>query len=409
MYLTDESTINQLANLVAGDFPGLNVNVDNQRVTYLDNAATTLKPKAMVDAISEYYLGISSNVHRGKSYMLEVVSSRFESCRYKVAELINCSGNEVVMLSNTTAAINLVATGLNLTKEDKVLVLSDAHHSNLLPWMKHASVDMVKFTDNGMLDMDHFHQLLKQSPKVVAINHCSNVTGIYHPLEEMAKAAKAAGAFVVVDAAQSIPHRKIDVRKLDIDFLAFSAHKMAGPTGVGILYGRKDMLETLDPMSVGGGMVDWVDTEHYRLRKIPHRYEAGTPDIAGAYGFGATLDYLNKIGFEQLEKHDREMSSLMLNMAQERDYLQVIGNPNADRGAVLSLGIKQVDELDDIARILSDTYGIVCRHGHLCAQPFVSAQTSGQVLRVSAYMYNTSDDVRSFFAALDEIGPMFFL
>ncbi|MFT4928919.1 MAG: cysteine desulfurase/selenocysteine lyase, partial [Phenylobacterium sp.] len=280
---------------------------------------------------------------------------------------------------------------------------------NLLPWMARATVHSVRYNDNAMLDMDHFEQLLKLKPKVVAITHCSNVTGIYHPLEQMAKAAKAVGAIVVVDAAQSVPHRKVNVRSMDIDFLAFSAHKMAGPTGVGVLYGRKDMLESLTPTNLGGGMVDWVDSEHYRLRKIPHRFEAGTPNISGAYGLAASIDYLQVIGFDVLQKHDLEMGQFMLSLALERDYLKVVcPDVNAERGAVLSMTFPALENLDDVARVLSDSYGIMCRNGHLCAQPFVTDQAPGQVLRISTYIYNTRQDIQQFFDALDEISPMYF-
>jgi cysteine desulfurase / selenocysteine lyase len=404
----NEKEINDFANKFRSDFPGLNSQLDGSPVVYLDNAATTLKPQVMISAVTEYYQGISSNVHRGKSYALEMVSNRYEQCRYKIAELINASGNEVVMLENTTAAINLVASGLNLQKSDLVIVLSDGHHSNILPWMRQAKVEFVRFDNNGVLDIGHYYELLKLSPKVVALNHCSNVTGVYHPIAEMTKAAKEVGAKVVVDAAQSIPHKKLDVNLLDIDFLAFSAHKMGGPTGMGILYGKKEMLELLEPLKLGGGVVDWVDKKGYQLRKIPHRFEAGTPHIAGAYGFSATIDYLNHVGFAELEKHDAAIGRFMLDMALNRPYIKVIGDLNAQRGAVLSMRINNVSELDYMAKILSDSYGIVCRHGYLCAQPFVTEQSGSQVLRISSYLYNTTDEVRYFFQSLDEIGHLFF-
>ena len=391
------------------DFPGTSAELDGAKVTYLDSAATTLKSQAMIDAINEYYGGISSNVHRGKNYSLELVSNRYENARYRVAELISCSGNEVVFLRNTTEAINLVASGLELTKEDRVLVCSDAHHSNFLPWMEHANVDIVQPNDVGGLDMDHFMDLMKKRPKVVAITHCSNVTAVYNPIEMMISEAKKVGAITVVDAAQSVPHRKINVNELDVDFLTFSAHKLAGPTGVGILYGKQERLKALKPALFGGGMVDWVDNKGYRLRKIPHRFEAGTPNIAGAYGLGASIDYLNKIGFELLESHDRDMGKYMLNKAMERDYLEIINkDPNADRGAVVSFKVPTSPKLDDAARVLSDTYGIMCRNGHMCAQPYVDELADSQILRISAYIYNTEEEIDYFFESLDEISTFLF-
>lgn len=399
----------EVNNKISNDFPGLKTQVDGMRVTYLDSAATSLKPQSMIDAVSEYYSGISSNVHRGKNYSLELVSNRFESARYKVAELISCSGNEVVFVKNTTEAINLVADGLGLTKEDIVITCSDAHHSNLLPWMERADVRAVNTDNDANLDLGHFEQLLQLNPKVVALTHCSNVTGIYHPIEQMIKAAKAVGAIVVVDAAQSIPHRKVNVKELDVDFLSFSAHKMLGPTGVGVLYGRADMLEQLKPQQFGGGMVDWVDLDSSRKRKIPHRFEAGTPNIAGAYGMGAAVDYIFSIGYDEIAAHDKHMAQLMLKLAAQRNYLEVINSDaNQDRGAVLSFKIPGTPNLDEVARILSDSYGIMCRNGHLCAQPFVDKHADGQVLRVSGYIYTTDADIELFFESLDEISDFLF-
>jgi cysteine desulfurase/selenocysteine lyase len=400
---------NEFYNKIIKDFPGVLTEIDGTRVTYLDSAASTLKPKVMIDAVTEYYAGISSNVHRGKNYSLELVSDRYEQARYRVAELLSCSGNEVVFLRNTTEAINLVAFGLNLSKDDEVIVFSDSHHSNLLPWMEHATIQTVNTTEQGGLDLEHYFELLKRKPKVVAITHCSNVTGVYCPLESMVKAARKVGAIVVVDAAQSVPHRKINVHELDVDFLTFSAHKMLGPTGIGILYGKKDQLEQLRPLNLGGGMVDWVSSRDYRLRKIPHRLEAGTPHIAGAYGLAASIDYLNKIGFDKLEAHDKEMGRYLLEQASQRDYLEIINTtPDADRGAVISIKIPSMPKLDDVARVLSDSYGIMCRNGHLCAQPYVDKEASGQVLRVSLYIYNSKEDVKKFFLALDDISSLMF-
>ena len=363
----------------------------------------------MVNAMNEYYLGISSNVHRGKNYSLELVSNRYEESRYKVAELLSCSGNEIVFLRNTTEAINLVAQGLQLTKQDEVLVFSDAHHSNLLPWMEHANIQLVGINSLGALDLESYYSLLEQKPKVVAITHCSNVTGVYCPLEEMVEAAKKVGAIVVVDAAQSVPHRKINLNELDIDFLTFSAHKMLGPTGLGVLYGNKAQLEKLKPVNLGGGMVDWVENDSYNLRKIPHRFEAGTPHIAGAYGLAAAIDYLNDIGFEKLAEHDRALGRYLFESAKKREYLKVVNrDENADRGAVISFEIPTASDLDDVARVLSDSYAIMCRNGHLCAQPYVSDVASGQVIRFSCYLYNTEADIDKAFAALDEISTYMF-
>lgn len=394
---------------IRGDFPGLTKELDGSPVIYLDSAATSLKPQCMIDAVNEYYSGISSNVHRGKNFSLELVSNKYEHARYRVSEFLSCSGNEVVFVRNTTEGINLVASGLELKDKELVIVCSDSHHSNFLPWVARSNTQVVKTTEDGKLDLQHFYALLEKKPRVVAINHCSNVTGVYSPIAEMATAAKSAGAIVLVDCAQSVPHRKINVKELDVDFVVFSGHKMLGPTGMGILYGKRELLESLTPLNYGGGMVDWVDLEEFRLRKIPHRFEAGTPHIAGAYGLGASIEYLNSIGFDFVEQHDRDLGKMMLEEATKRDYMEVV-NPDSDldRGAVLSIRIPNSPKLDDAARVLSDTYGIMCRNGHLCAQPYVDKHAKGQVLRISGYVYTSKEDISAFFAAMDEINPFLF-
>lgn len=389
---------------IQAEFPGLNARIDGEKVIYLDSAATSLKPQAMIDAISKYYGGIACNVHRGKYFAMEEVSNQYEQVRYKIANLIQCHGNEIVFVNNTTEAINAVATGLELGKGDLVLVSENAHHSNFLPWTTRATTEVIRHLSNGAVDMHSYETLLQRKPKVVSLTHCSNVTGIYIDLETLAQMAKDAGAIVVVDAAQSLPHRKVSVKSGNIDFMCFSAHKMLGPNGVGVLFGRATMLEQLTPQNFGGGMVDWVEFSRYRLRKIPHRFEAGTPNIAGVIGFGATIDYLTHIGMDTIERHDKALGQFMLSLAKKRDYLQIIGDDSdLDRGALLSFAINGLDELDDVSRYLSDSYGIVVRNGHLCAQPYIQGQTSGQVIRISAYLYNSEKDIEYFFAALDEI------
>lgn len=394
----------QLFARVSNDFPGLKAEMDGETITYLDSAATSLKPQVMIEAINKHYSGISCNVHRGKHFAMEEVSNQYEQVRYKVADLIKCHGNEVIFVKNTTEALNMVATGLELTDADEVVVFDNAHHSNILPWAINARVQITSSLPNGGVDMTHYETLLAGKPKVVALTHCSNVTGIYIDLENMAAMAKAAGAIVVVDAAQSIAHRSVSVKSGNIDFMCFSAHKMLGPTGVGVLYGKAALLEGLKPSIYGGGMVDWVEYDSHRLRKIPHRFEAGTPNIAGVIGFGAAIDYLTFIGMENIEKHDIEMGQLMMREAKKRDYLTVVhDNEQLDRGALLSMAINGLTELDDLSRYLSDSYSIVVRNGYLCAQPFVQSQTSGQVIRISAYVYNSKKEIEYFFESLDAI------
>jgi cysteine desulfurase/selenocysteine lyase len=262
---------------------------------------------------------------------------------------------------------------------------------------------------DGRVDLDHFDELLGLNPKVVALTHCSNVTGAIAPIEAMAAAAKErCGAIVVVDAAQSAPHLRIDVSELTVDFIAFSAHKMLGPCGVGCLYGRREALERLRPLLVGGGMVDWVDDQGSQERKLPHRLEAGTPAIASALGFGRAIEYLERLGSDELGAHDRLLTETMIRCALEREYVELLGPRSSDaRRAVATMRLRGIDDLSDVARSLSDSYGIMCRSGHMCAQPVVDAHAGGQVLRASGYIYNTTAEIESLFAALDELVDYF--
>lgn len=387
------------------DFPALSRQVDGMPVVYLDSAATTVKPRSVIDAVTHYYANVGASIHRGKHSLAEEASTRYEQVRYQVGQFLGVPSNEIVFTANATSALNLVAAGLGLTRDDLVLVALDAHHSNLVPWRQRARVELIRTDDHGVIDLDHFRQLVRSRPRVVAVGGCSNVTGLYAPLADMARLARAAGALVVVDAAQSLPHRRPAIKDLDIDFLACSGHKMLAPTGTGVLWGRFELLQALEPAWLGGGTVDWVDERGHQLRGVPHRFEAGTPHIAGIYGLGEALRYLDRLGRDAVEQHDRELGRLLLEEARQRPWLRVLGDaPGADRAALVSLEVRGVEQLHDIARMLSDSYGIMCRTGHLCAQPIVDRLTPGEVLRISAYVYNTADEIRHAFEALDEIG-----
>ncbi len=392
-----------VANLKA-DFPVANRVVGGSPLVYLDSAATSLKPQCVIDAIVQYYSEVGANIHRGKHMLSEIASVHFERTRVKVARHIGCAAPEVVFVQNTTQALNMVAFGLALRPDtDLVVIQGESHHSAMLPWRQHARVEHVNVTARGTADLEHYEALLKARPRVVVLTHCSNVTGVYAPIADMARLAKDAGALVVVDGAQSIPHRPFRFHGSDVDFLAFSGHKMLGPTGIGVLCGRIDLLRTLRPMSRGGGTVDWVEYDSERLRELPHALEAGTPDIAAVYGLGAAIDYLDSIGADFVTAHDRALSTLMRAEAARRDGLAfVAGDPGADCSAILSLSIAG-SSMSEIARALSDSYGIMCRSGHMCCQPFVNARFGGEVLRASAYVYTTEDDIKRLFEALDEV------
>jgi cysteine desulfurase / selenocysteine lyase len=387
------------------DFPVLQRLIDGQAIVYLDNAATTLKPKPVIEAISNFYSENGANIHRGKHYLSEEASNKYEDVRSRIARFIGAYANEIVFVKNTTEALNLVAWGLTLDRNDLVIGCLDSHHSQLLPWRRFANLKLVRFNSEGRVDLDHFTELLRLRPKVVALTHCSNVTGALAPIETMALSAKqACEPIVVVDAAQSLPHFRIDLSRLAIDFLAFSAHKMLGPTGIGCLYGRRQSLESLRPLMLGGGTADWVDLDSWQARKVPYRFEAGTPPIASVIGFGAALDYLERVGEDQQLSHERFLTELMITLALEREYIDLLGpRTHAERCGIASMRIRGCESLSEVARCLSDSYGVMCRSGHLCAQPVVDAYGKGEVLRAAAYIYNTPTDIRTLFRALDEL------
>jgi cysteine desulfurase/selenocysteine lyase len=353
-----------------------------------------------------YYTQVSANIHRGKHMLSEEASDEYERARQRVAEFVGARLESVVFTPGTTHGVNLVAAGLGLTRDDLVLVGADTHHSQQLPWRARANVEFIPVGPDGAVDIDRYADLLRRKPAVVAITHCSNVTGGYVPVAELTASARAAGALVVLDGAQSVPHRPVDFATLGVDAMVFSGHKMLGPTGIGVLVLGPELIDRLPPWSFGGGMVDWVDTDKMVWRRAPHRFEAGTPHIAGAYGLHAAVDYLDKLGMAEVAEHDRRLGELLCAKAVQRDYLSVLGPLDGDRGGILSVAVRGCRDLSELARILSDSYGVMCRTGHHCAQPYVDAFGNGQVLRISSHVYTTDEDINTAFEALDEAFPL---
>lgn len=391
---------------VRADFPVLRRTVDGTPVVYLDSAATSLKPRSVIDATIRYYEQVGANIHRGKHMLSEEASDAYERARQRVAEFLGARSAEVVFTAGTTHGINIVAAGLHLDRDDLVLVGADAHHSAQLPWRQRGRVEFIPTLADGSLDLDRYAELLRKQPAVVALTHCSNVTGRYAPVRELAEMARARGAVTILDAAQSVPHQRVSVAELGVDALACSGHKMLGPTGIGVLVVTADLADRLTVEATGGGTVDWVDTSRVVFRRPPHRFEAGTPHIAGAYGLHAAADYLERLGLGEVRAHDQRIGELMWAQARQRDYLSVIGPGSGDRGAILSMAVDGCADLTDLARILSDSYGVMCRTGHHCAQPFVDAFGHGQVLRMSGYVYTADQDIEAAFRALDEAVPL---
>ncbi|VGE72696.1 cysteine desulfurase [Klebsiella pneumoniae] len=386
-------------------FPALMQEIDGRPVNYLDSAATTLKPRVMIDAITEYYSQNGANIHRGKHRLSDEASNAYEAARLAVADYICVQANEVAFTHNTTHALNIVAQGLALTKSDLVIAGIDSHHSQLLPWRQVATLRFIQTDDYGRIDLDHFQTLLALRPKVIALTHCSNVTGVVHPVEQMiAMIRKQSDAIIVLDAAQSLPHGRLNLHTLGADFVAFSAHKMLGPTGLGFLYANRHRLDSLKPLQFGGGTVDWVDTDGQISRRAPYHLEAGTPAIASVIGAGASFRLLAGFDETALRAHDRNLVNSLLSGAASRPYLKLIGPSDGEnRHAIGAFKFSDCVSVGEIARLLSDAYGIMCRSGYMCAQPFVGALAGGEILRASAYLYNTTADIDALYQALDDL------
>jgi cysteine desulfurase / selenocysteine lyase len=394
-----------LAARTRPDFPVLGRRIDGLEICYLDSAATSLTPGAVIDEISRYYCDVSANVHRGRHRLSEEASDRFEEVRVSAAQFFGCRADELAYVANTTQGLNIVAAGLKLSRDDLVLCPLDTHHSNLLPWRRAARVEFIGLTGDGRIDLDHFQALLRKRPRVVALTHCSNVTGVVAPVRLITRMAKEAGALVALDAAQSAPHRRLNLHELGIDFAACSAHKMLGPTGIGLLFVSAERADLLTSLPLGGGSVDWVDLTGHDLRRTPHRFEPGTPNIGGVYGLGAALEYLTMLGMANVEAHDALMAKTLDSEAAGRDGVRLLGAdvPVTERSGIASLSIDGCPDLGDLAAILSDSHGVMCRSGHMCAQPVVDHLAAGPVLRLSAYVYNDERDITHAFDAIDEI------
>lgn len=393
------------------DFPPLvSGSADHEDIVYLDSAATSLTPVPVIRAISAYYETSSANIHRGKHALSESASEAYEECRVAVARFLRVSHREVVLTRNTTHGLNILARGMGLGPQDRVLVAADNHHSALLPWQRSGcTLERIGVGSDAQVSLEALRAALAAgpAPRVVVLTHCSNVTGLHLDISPWVTAAREAGAIVVLDAAQSAPHRELRPDVWGVDAVAFSAHKMLGPTGLGVLWATSELLQSLDPLEIGGGTVDWVDDD-FRWRDVPHRLEAGTPDIAASYGFAAALEYLKAAGMASVAEHDRDLGRVLTAHARERGW-RFLGDQapdDVDRTATLSLfwpGMSR-SRMDVLARALSDSYGVMGRSGFLCSQPLVTEVAAGPVLRLSAYVYSSEEDVVQAFSALDELG-----
>lgn len=388
-------------DLIRNDFPILQRRTaSGARVTYLDSTATSQKPLTVIEAMNDFYRRSNANIHRGVHTLAEESTALYENARERIAKFVNAaSARQVIYTRNTTESINLVVYSwarANLKTGDLVILTEMEHHSNLVPWHMLAAergieLDFIPVTADGLLDLDAYHSLLARDPKLVAFTHMSNVLGTVNPAAEIIRLARDVGAVTLVDAAQSVPHLAVDVQALDADFLAFSAHKMCGPTGIGALYGKASLLESMSPFLGGGDMIKEVKLRSFRPNSLPHKFEAGTPAIAEAVGFGVAVDYLTKIGMDKIAAHEHEITEYALERLEEIPGVKVFG-PSADKkGGVASFTLDGVHP-HDVAQIL-DQDGIAVRAGHHCAQPLHEKFGIPATSRASFYLYNTKEEV----------------
>ncbi len=400
---------------VKGDFPALSREVHpGVSLVYLDSAATSQKPEAVIETLNTFYRKHNANIHRGIHALAEEATAAYEAAREKVAAFIHApSVEEVVFTGNTTESINLVAQAwgrTNLKPGNRVLLSEMEHHSNLIPWQMLAAerdlvLDFIPVNSDGYLEMDELPALLQREPKLVGITQMSNVLGTINPVEVIIREAKGAGAVTLVDAAQSVPHFPVDVSSMGADFVAFSGHKMCGPSGIGILYGRRELLEEMPPFLGGGEMIKKVELRSFTVNDLPHKFEAGTPPIAEAVGLGAAVDYLSDLGMSAVAAHEQELIQYALDRLGEVDGLKVYGPPAKDKGGVASFTLDGIHP-HDVSQIL-DHYGIAVRAGHHCAQPLHDKFGIPATTRASFYLYNTLEDVDRLIDGLDKVKDVF--
>ena len=386
---------------IRADFPILSRKVNGQPLVYLDNAATSQTPTQVIDVIADYYQQYNANIHRGVHTLSQEATDKFEHARKTIQKHFNIpKSKEVIFTSGTTHSINLVAFGFGtlLDPGDEVIVSALEHHANIVPWQmmcerSGAVLRVIPMTDEGTLDMHTYAELLNKKTKLVFVNHVSNALGTINPIEEIIKKAHKTGAAVLVDGAQACGHLKPNLKKLDVDFYTVSAHKLCGPTGMGMLYGKEKWLNKLPPYQGGGEMIDEVTFEKTTYADLPHKFEAGTPNICGGIAFGAALDYMNSIGFDEIESYEEELLDYATAKLDQIEGLRIYGNTK-NKTAVISFNIDSLHPYD--VGTLLDKMGIAVRTGHHCAQPIMDYYKIPGTIRASFAFYNTKDEVDTF-------------
>lgn len=397
------------------DFPILARQVHGKPLVYLDSTASSQKPNAVIEAMSHYYQTYNANVHRGVYEISEAATAAMEKARVKVARFLNVrQSKQIIFTRNTTESINLVAYSwgsANIHANDLIILTEMEHHSNLVPWQllaqrTGARLEFVPVSDTGELQLDVYDALLKQQPKLVAFTHMSNVLGTINPAQQMIAQAHAAGAIVLLDAAQSVPHLPVDVQALDVDFLCFSGHKMLGPTGIGVLYGKRDLLVAMPPFMGGGDMIRAVTLRESTWNDLPWKFEAGTPAIAEAIGLGAAVEYLNALGMEAVMRHEQELTAYALEQLQAVPEITIYGPEASKRGGVVSFTLGDIHP-HDLASILDQEVGVAIRAGHHCAQPLMERYGLAATARASFYVYTTQEEIDVLVAGLHKAQQIF--
>ncbi len=410
---TGDAVVGFDVDRIRSDFPILERTVHGRPLVYLDNAATTQKPRAVIDALDRYYAETNSNVHRGVHYLSQKATEEFEAARSRVRAFINAEQDrQVIFTRGTTEAINLVAQSFGraaVGSGDEILISAMEHHSNIVPWQMlceqtGAVLKVIPIDERGELRMDEFERLLGARTKLVAVVHLSNALGTINPVGEIIERAHGLGVPVLIDGAQAVSHMAVDVRALDADFYAFSGHKMFGPTGIGVLYGRESLLEEMPPWQGGGDMIRSVSFERTIYNDLPYKFEAGTPDIAGAIGLGVAIDYMESIGVEAIARHERELLDYATQRLEEIEGLRMIGTAR-HRASILSFVLERAHP-HDIGTII-DSHGVAIRTGHHCAEPVMRFFNVPATARASLAMYNTTSDIDALVAGIESVHEMF--
>ncbi len=404
---------NEELNKIREDFPILQREVYGKPLIYLDNGATTQKPRCVVEAITDEYYSVNANVHRGVHFLSQQATELHEDSRRKVQRFINAkNSNEVIFTRGTTESINLLVSsfGEEFMKEgDEVIISTMEHHSNIVPWQllaakKGISIKVIPMSDKGELLLDEYEKLFSDRTKIVSFAHVSNVLGTVNPAKEMIVTAHAHGVPVLLDAAQSVPHLKVDVQDLDVDFCAFSGHKIYGPTGVGVLYGKEEWLDKLPPYQGGGEMIQSVSFEKTVFNELPYKFEAGTPDYIGTTALAVALDYVNKIGVDKIAAHEHELTQYAMQQLRQIEGMRLFGEAE-NKSSVVSFLVGDIHHFD--MGTLLDRLGIAVRTGHHCAQPLMQRLGIEGTVRASFALYNTKEEIDALVAGINRLKNMF--